>query len=434
MKVWPVLAMLAMLAGLGAAAGCTGTGSWPGRAAELAAGGTHTCALTRDGRVFCWGSSDGIGPSAAAGGCTTDAGVPDDAGAGDAGLGLDAATDVDAGTSTAASCAVVRPVLVDGVTQPTTVVAGGSMSCAIGQDRSATCWGTWSELAGGACAPTSHAPTHVGLPLASAIALGGSFGCVIALDGSTHCFGADEAAQLGRGAASGSACAASGPMASSVRFESLALGARHACGVDGSRRAWCWGDDARGALGRGVAGPPSGAPTAVASGGDVSELAAGDGFTCGLSELTGRVSCWGRNDAGQLGAGASDELTHPSPTPVDAPVAFTFVAAGAAHACALASDGSAWCWGLAADGQLGSARASETCSVADATGARSARPCSTRPVAVDGSERFASLALGASHTCAVRKDDTVLCWGRGAEGQLGAGTTAPSARPRAVGP
>lgn len=383
--------------------------------------------------MFCWGASEALGPgAAAAGSCGADGGAPVDAGVDtDAATAADAGADLDGGTAAGTACAVTRPALVSGVRQPLSIAAGGAMSCAVGPDHAASCWGTWSALDGaGACAPAVHDPTRLpGLPLVTSISLGGGFGCAVALDGSTLCFGADDAAQLGRGAASVTACATPGPVATAARFSWLALGARHACGLEESGRVWCWGDNAYGALGTGTALASSGTPTAVTLSPDISDLAAGDGFGCALSRLTGSVSCWGRNDAGQLGLGVSDAVAHPTPAPVSAPASFLTIAAGGAHVCAIDSAGAAWCWGLATEGQLGTTSATELCAAVDATGPRA---CATRPVAVDGGHRFVSLSLGAAHSCAVRSDDAVVCWGRGTEGQLGTATTASSARAQSV--
>lgn len=69
------------------------------------------------------------------------------------------------------------------------------------------------------------------------------------------------------------------------------------------------------------------------------------------------------------------------------------IAAGRAHTCVIAADGTVWCWGHNDDGQLGDGR--------DVP--------SRKPVQVQGIEAAKSLAAGG--TCAVRRDGSVWCWG-----------------------
>ena len=54
------------------------------------------------------------------------------------------------------------------------------------------------------------------------------------------------------------------------------------------------------------------------------------------------------------------------------------------------------------------------------------------PVAVSGLSGAAALAAGMNHTCAVRSDGTVRCWGWNYRGQLGDGTRANRYTPVAV--
>src|SRR5262249_42139493 len=65
------------------------------------------------------------------------------------------------------------------------------------------------------------------------------------------------------------------------------------------------------------------------------------------------------------------------------------------HNCALAADGSAWCWGMNSYGELGNG------SQAD----------SSRPVRVAGGLQFVSISAGRFHTCGVTREDVVWCWG-----------------------
>jgi alpha-tubulin suppressor-like RCC1 family protein len=82
------------------------------------------------------------------------------------------------------------------------------------------------------------------------------------------------------------------------------------------------------------------------------------------------------------------------------------VTAGGAHTCVVLAGGSASCWGLNEDKQLG---------------AKTPLNFSFTPVTVAiGSSLTKQIAAGAYHTCAiVAADSTVLCWGSNSDGQLG---------------
>jgi hypothetical protein len=82
------------------------------------------------------------------------------------------------------------------------------------------------------------------------------------------------------------------------------------------------------------------------------------------------------------------------------------VVAGRGFTCAWLADGSAWCWGLNGQGQLG-----------DGTTTRRELP--TR---VKGLEGVIQIVTGVHHACALLADHTVRCWGRNWYGQLGDGS------------
>ncbi|KAJ7949650.1 Mitogen-activated protein kinase kinase kinase [Quillaja saponaria] len=97
-----------------------------------------------------------------------------------------------------------------------------------------------------------------------------------------------------------------------------------------------------------------------------SSLAVGEDFFCGLSEI-GNITCFGRNNK---------VVGHHQPINGK----FSVVAAGFRHACAISSfDNSLHCWGEM-DGE--------------------------KP-----NEKFNSLALGESRSCAVKLNGIVVCWG-----------------------
>jgi alpha-tubulin suppressor-like RCC1 family protein len=145
-------------------------------------------------------------------------------------------------------------------------------------------------------------------------------------------------------------------------------------------------------------------------------VAAGAYHTCGI-QLGNTLWCWGYNYYGQLGIGHGGWLNQPGE--VAGPAAgWTSVMAGGFHSCATRKDGSLWCWGRNDSGQLGIG------SWADQN-----RPEKVTSPAPAG---WASVTGGAFHTCAIRTDSTLWCWGSSESGQLGLGNTTDQDLPQQV--
>lgn len=96
-------------------------------------------------------------------------------------------------------------------------------------------------------------------------------------------------------------------------------------------------------------------------------------------------------------AGCGEDGLGPSGAP-----RFVAIAAGGDHTCALAEDGTAWCWGSDTRGQLGD-------------GAPVGEPRAV-PVRVAGGLAFVSLALGEHHSCGIAGGGEAYCWGSGGYG------------------
>jgi len=174
-------------------------------------------------------------------------------------------------------------------------------------------------------------------------------------------------------------------------------------------------------------GPISGGGTTTITGTNfsvgiknISQIGSGSSFGCGV--YSGDAYCWGF--AQRLGNGTTVQSNVPSPvvkTGVLAGKTIKQLAVGSSHACAVASDDQAYCWGIGTNGQLGNANSA----------------VQTAPVAVSRAGVLAgktvkSIAAGDSHTCVVASDDRAYCWGINSSGQLGTGTTTQTNVPVAV--
>ena len=147
--------------------------------------------------------------------------------------------------------------------------------------------------------------------------------------------------------------------------------------------------------------------------------------------MDGTVSCWGYNDFGQLGASSSDQC------PLNTNLACSkspISVQGLTSVAQLAGGGVHTC-ALKTDGSVlcwgSNAKGQLGAKSKDACGSN-ATPCSLTPVVVAGLSAVVELDAGGSHTCARKADGTVLCWGWNEQGQLGDGTTTDHATPTPV--
>lgn len=189
----------------------------------------------------------------------------------------------------------------------------------------------------------------------------------------------------------------------------VAAGGAHSCSLLGGGLS-CWGDGSGGALGIGASGDRL-APVRVETENDWTSITAGDGTTCGLRGGGRGLFCWGANDVGQLGLG--DRSPRGMPTAVALPGVPITVRTTRSSACAILDDGALLCWGANFEGQLGRA---DPYPGEDGL----------LPAPVASALTFREVAPGQGHTCAIASDGTLWCWGRNSDGQLGLGAGMPN--------
>ena len=153
----------------------------------------------------------------------------------------------------------------------------------------------------------------------------------------------------------------------------------------------------------------------------VIQLTAGIFHTCALSS-DGEVKCWGGNQYGQLGGSASNIGDQPgtmgtSLAPMELGSKATYIAAAGGHSCAVLEGGAAVCWGANWNGQLGLGST-------QAFGQNSSEMGANMPHVPLGTGMFAkSVSVSPYHSCAILQDASLKCWGSGAYGTLGQGST-----------
>jgi alpha-tubulin suppressor-like RCC1 family protein len=377
--------------GLGAPKGAPLSGVW-----SIAAGSAHTCAVTEQGRVKCWGwnSARQLGSTQLR-------------------VGLD-----------------VWPYVVDvdDLTGVSAITAGDAHTCALTLAGEVKCWGynadgqlgttTVSELRSGVVPPV--AATGLTEPITKVTAGGGRHTCALSTSGLVRCWGFNRDGQVGNGS-----LPLFGFFATSVRIATdvvglssgvtaISAGVNHSCAPMREGDVKCWGSNSFGKLGDGRSTNRHAPVIVQGLPGKISGIATGREHSCALV-LNGEVACWGSNDYGQLGSavvgwraltpvvvrGLTDEIAE--------------IACGGNHTCARTKKYAVLCWGDNRYGQLGDGTAvNERASPAGVAGL---------------AEETLQIVAGANHTCALTAQGDVTCWGDNEHGQLGAGDRSGSRVP-----
>lgn len=197
------------------------------------------------------------------------------------------------------------------------------------------------------------------------------------------------------------------PDTGSSNWQQVSAGGYHSCAITTSSRLFCWGDDASGQLGDGGSNTNQPTPVEVAGhAADWAAVSAGGTYTCALKN-TGRLYCWGSDATGELGDGGANSARN-VPTQVTGNATdWASVSAGSQHTCAVKTSGRLFCWGADYDGELGDDAALAEQQVPSEVAGRSTQ--------------WASASAGFSHTCAVKTNGRLYCWGSDYNGRLGNG-------------
>jgi len=296
------------------------------------------------------------------------------------------------------------PVAVSGNKTFTALAAGYAHVCAIDTAGAAWCWGDGGDGALGTGNTTDYpTPTAVtGGPSFTQISAGYGHTCAIATNGTGWCWGYGSSGQLGTEAGEDSSAPVAVAMPTDVTFTQISAGEEFSCALGSDDEVYCWGYGANGSLGN---GNDSDAPTPTqveAEGKTWTRIASASGSNQHMCAIAtgGSAWCWGPNGSGELGNDSEDAY---APTEVGGSHTFTDISVGTEFTCALASGGAAWCWGDGGEGQLGN----------------SGNDDSSVPVAVSESGSYVRLTAAAYHACAIDADGQGWCWGSDYEGQLG---------------
>jgi len=352
---------------------------------ELATGDHFACATDTNGDTFCWGQNQAGQLALSAGDdqvTRIPTGAPKSA-AMDAGLNnvcflkLDGAISCFGDSTSGQSgflLASSKPLANILITTAAKVSSGLNTTCVVENSGSLKCWG-------------SVLPIVPATLKFSEVSVGVSSACAVSTTKKVFCWGTNSSGQLGDNTSRSSAQLVEALVPAS-NLVSVAVGNRHACAITADGLAYCWGDNSRQQLGS--AGTDSKAPRAVPGIGTASAISVGDYHSC--AQLTGgTVTCWGDNTKKQINTSATSQL---APTSLVLFNPISKVSLGSYNTCLLDTSKSIKCIG-------------------DNTKKQS-------PASLVGS--YVDLSSGANTVCAVKTDESVICFGAAESGKLGSVT------------
>jgi alpha-tubulin suppressor-like RCC1 family protein len=359
----------------------------------VSAGEIHTCALQPSGTVLCWGDNS----------------------RGQLGDGTI--------TSRTATTAVT------GLTDATAISAGYSHNCALKRNGSVVCWGSnySGQLGDGTLADKTTPVLVAGLTDAVAITTGLGHSCAIKADASVVCWGSNSRGQLGNTTLGGNLIPT--PVNGLTDAIALSAGILHTCALKTNGSVVCWGANSLGQLGDSTA-IDNGKPVLVVGLTDATVLRAGAYSNCAI-KVNGGVVCWGYNNRGQLGNGTQGGI-ETTPVVVTGLTDVIGLSGGkvenasefdpspklrisGGHSCAVKANGSIACWGDNRFGQLGDG--SDQLINGPITNSNA------NPVTLLGQTDAVAISAGGIHTCALKSNGSLACWGSDANGELGDGNS-----------
>lgn len=390
-----------------------------GTTAVVSTGTNHTCAIDTDGTLWCWGWT----------------GAP---------RGF-----IGDGTTATSS----TPVQVGTDTDWVTVSAGEAHSCALKSNGTLWCWGSnfRGQLGIGTFSASSSlgadSPVQVGSDTDWRTVSSGRGGtCAVKTDNTLYCWGYNADGQLG----DGTTTSRPSPTLIGSNYLGVSTGWDHSCALAADHSIRCWGWNPYGAIGDGTTTSRL-VPTTVGTDTDWSGVSAGSHYSCAIKS-SGEVFCWGLNAYGETGTSVNSGLWGPgnlSPLQVGTDTDWTAVTAGNRQSCATKADGSMYCWGQNKKGELGGSVGDLDLHPAPTLFVNVPDPAPVDPApVVDEPNAFvpsfgpatarAASSAGwsevriSTHACATTTDNRIYCWGDGATGALGQGTTASSKKPLQV--
>ena len=343
-----------------------------GEIVQVAAGDSHSAAVTKDGDLYMWGRNY----------------------YGQLGVYSNADSKIPIKVNNSSSTLPEKSVKY--------IALGYYHSAAITKDGSLYMWGrnNYGQLGDGTTTDR-YTPVKIMDNVAS-VSLGGSHSAAVTKDGSLYMWGDNGNGRLDDGTTTDRYT----PVKIMDNVASVSLGSSHSAAITKDGSLYMWGYNYYGQLGDGTT---TDRYTPVKIMDNVASVSLGGNHSAAITKDS-NLYMWGGNGSGQLGDGTTDNKTRPNRVASNV----QSVKLGYIHTTVISKDGGLYTWGYNYYGQLG-----------NGTTTNSSNPIKIMNDAID-------CAGGDDHTIVLKKDGTVYTWGRNYNGQLGDGTTTNRKSPVAI--
>jgi len=337
----------------------------------VSAGGYDTCGVRADGTLYCWGGNN---YGQLGNGTTNNSNIP---------------------VQENSASTIWK-----------SVSSGIYHTCGVKTDGTLYCWGyNYYGQLGDGTSNNSNIPVQEYSQSISWVSVSSGIyhTCGVKTDGTLYCWGYNNYGQLGDGTNNNSNIPVQ-EYSQSTSWISVSVGQSHTCGVRTNGTLWCWGDNHYGQLGDGTTNNSNIPVQEYSQSTSWVSVSSGESFTCGV-KTNDTLYCWGRNNNGQLGDGTNSDRNIPVQE-YSQSISWESVSAGEEHTCSLKTDGSLYCWGYNYYGQLGNTS-----------------PAKKYPSTAQNKVDWEYISSGYNYSCGVKTDGTLYCWGYNYYGQLGDNTT-----------
>jgi alpha-tubulin suppressor-like RCC1 family protein len=250
----------------------------------------------------------------------------------------------------------VVPVSVGGLSDVVSVSAGDYHAVALKGDGTVWTWGnnTYGQIGDGSTTRANTPVQVLGLSGITGIAAGGSATYAVKTDGTVWAWGNNEHGQIGNGSSGvGNYVASPIQVAGLNNVTKVSAGGAHVLALKSDGTVWAWGSGQYGQVGNGTSGAGNDVtlPVQVSGLTGVSSISAGRWSHSLAVKSDGTVWTWGANSYGQLGNGSVSDSS--VPVQVSGLSNVTAATGGEFHSLAVKSDGTVWAWGANTYGQIG---------------------------------------------------------------------------------